>query len=134
MTWYETLYWWSFLVVPIFILIVTLIVEVEDILGLIPIYWILALISGALTAVFVQIGDTEFVETAIVEKVTLSETITDFGLDLVTDEGQHIRFTDYKDIKNWEDGAKLYKIYLYNKINFGPDSSYEKLVLRKIEQ
>lgn len=135
MTWYETLYWWSFLVVPIISLVLFWIFEDEGILPLIPFYWISAFILGMVSMAIVS-ENTEYVTTAIVEKIPLSVTKTDFGLDMVTDEGEHIRFTNYKDIKDWENGAKLYKVYSYKKVNFGWDLSKSKseLVMRKSEQ
>ena len=131
MTWYETIYLWSFLIVPILIIIIgALCTDDGDLIsGTIGLYFILATVVGALMTL---IGyDTEWVITKKIEITPKVAHISDDGLNIITENSKHYRFTDYKDIKTWENGGKFYAVSYFNKENFGIDSSKLEVIIEK---
>ena len=134
MTWYEALWFWSFLIVPAFLLLFALgIEEMEWIVGTVPVIWIILLGGGAISVAISTIFTTPTV-TKIVETSPISVTLTDLGLSVVSDNNTLITYTDYKDIQTWKDGGKFYKVYYFSKCNFGPDTHNMEVVIKKAEQ
>lgn len=133
MTWYETLYWLGFVIIPFVTIIIAALTGDGEAAALMFPFWVMWLIFGGIAAL-IMIDTGKFVVTSTVETVPVSTTLTQFGLDVVTDENQLIRFNEYKDIQAWKDGAKLYKIYSYKKNNFGMDQDGVEIVFKKVEQ
>ncbi len=137
MTWYELIYWCSFPVIFATLSVYCLRdkIDVEDVIMGSLCIWIFMLLGGGIVAVSTTPNKpTDWNITKKFETIPKVVNLDNTGLDIITDENTHVRFTDYKDIAAWKDGGKFYKVYYHYKNNFGPDSEKSEVGIEKVEK
>jgi hypothetical protein len=131
MTYYEVLYWWAWLIVPIFVAILTTAFGDEEDIGLFVIFTILLLFVGGLITASIKAESKDYKITSKFETIPKVVHLDDTGLNIITDEDKHVKYTNHKDISIWKNGGKIYKVYSFNKENFGIDSEKSEILIEK---
>lgn len=90
----------------------------------------LIFIFGCVSAAVNMGGKLEYIVTSQVEAIPVSTVLTNQGLSVVTDEYQHHMFKSHDDVVRWQNGGKIYKVYSFAKVNFGPDQEKYELVVK----
>lgn len=131
MTIIEVLYLWSFLIVPVFIIL--FLWACEDLPSSFPCVLTFIVINVFLGFVGNVISD-QFIdqkETCRVEMNPVSSVLTNGKLYVVTDGGDLEIFEKFEDVENWKNGGKLFEVYYFGKSSFGMDLNKKEIIIEK---
>lgn len=116
-------------ILGILIIIVAACADSEE-MGVCAIILLLGWVVITIPSTIVSNCHSEFVITAQHETSPLFKNKTSIGYIIITNDNMSHTYTDYKDVAAIENGAKFYKTYYHEKVNFGLDSEKFELIIK----